>query len=78
MLVDLNLLPMNVDSERFSEDLDDGPGGLLVCGRLVDEPASQVRPYFVPTAMYFLRNHVFRHDRQRYCADRYSVTHRLM
>jgi len=46
MLLDLNLLPMNVDSERFSEDLDDGPRGLLVCGCLVDEPASQVAPVF--------------------------------
>ena len=25
MLVDLNLLPMNVDSERCAEHLDDGP-----------------------------------------------------
>ena len=30
----------------LSEDLDDGPRGLLVCGCLVDEPASQVAPVF--------------------------------
>jgi hypothetical protein len=42
VLLDLNLLPMNVDSERFSEDLDDGPRRLLVRDSFVDEPASQV------------------------------------